>query len=465
MTTTFPAPSPALKPRILIATLDTLTERMAGPAIRAWELASRLAKEGHRVRLVTFSACERAGDGFVTATTTVDGFRREVDRADVLIVQGYIVSTFPWLQDAGLCLLVDLYDPFQLESLEVEKFRPMPERHAALANALRELAAQSARGDFFVCASEKQRDLWLGQLAAAGRVNPDTYDSDRSLRSLIDVVPFGVSDEPAVQMRHAIKGTVPGIGPDDPVILWGGGVYNWFDPITCVRAVARVRESIPNVRLFFLGMKHPNPDVPAMDMANRTREEADRLGLTGTTVFFHEDWVVYEDRVNYLMDADIGISAHFDHVETSFSFRTRILDYLWAGLPIVCTGGDSFGDLVRAHGLGAVVPVEDDAAMAAAITEILAKPAHASEIRARVAEVAESFTWARVLEPVVAYCAAPHRSADARRLMAERAAGTSRPGLRTRIALNMRAAVRTFKSQGASAVLAKARMKASGLGL
>ena len=28
------------------------------------------------------------------------------------------------------------------------------------------------RGDFFVCASERQRDYWLGMLAAEGRITP-----------------------------------------------------------------------------------------------------------------------------------------------------------------------------------------------------------------------------------------------------------------------------------------------------
>src|SRR5664280_3299763 len=45
----------------------------------------------------------------------------------------------------------------------------------------------------------------------------------------------------------------------------------------------------------------------------------------------------YTERSDHLLDADVGVSTHFDHVETEFSFRTRILDYLWTGLPIVAT--------------------------------------------------------------------------------------------------------------------------------
>lgn len=457
---TIATPARTSLPRVLVVTLDALTQRMAGPAIRAWEISSHLAERGHRVRLVTFGKCERSDVRFGTAQVSVESFRAEVEGADVVIIQGFVAATFPWLKDVPQCLVVDLYDPFQLESLEVEKYKPLPERHAALANALRELSAQSVRGDYFICASEKQRDLWIGHLALAGRVNPETYDADPSLRSLLGVVPFGTSDSPAIQSRHAIKGVIPGIGEDDPVILWGGGVYNWFDPLTAIRAVVRVRDTIPNVRLFFLGMKHPNPDVPEMTMAVRTRALADELGLTGTTVFFHEDWVVYEDRVNYLKDADVGISTHFDHVETSFSFRTRILDYLWAGLPIACTAGDSFGDLVAAEDLGVVVSECDDAALAAGILDILNDAGRAQQIRDNVARVAERYTWSRSLTPLLDYCAAPRRAADAARLTT----GGGYPGesglpVMTKAGIALRSAVRVMRTSGVSGVISKTKMR------
>ncbi|MBA2476756.1 MAG: hypothetical protein H0V40_12485, partial [Actinobacteria bacterium] len=39
----------------------------------------------------------------------------------------------------------------------------------------------------------------------------------------------------------------------------------------------------------------------------------------------------------------VAVSAHFDDVETRFAFRTRLLDCLWAGLPVVTTRGDALG--------------------------------------------------------------------------------------------------------------------------
>jgi glycosyltransferase involved in cell wall biosynthesis len=274
------------------------------------------------------------------------------------------------------------------------------------------LNQQLGRGDFFLCASEKQRHFWLGQMAAVGRLNPANYDADSSLASLLAVVPFGLSPTPPRRTRPALRGVIPGIGETDKIILWAGGVYNWFDPLTLVRAVDQLRHRRPDVRLFFMGMRNPNPHVPEMKMPAATRQLADSLGLTGKHVFFNDEWVAADDRQNYLLDADVGVSTHFQHVETTFSFRTRMLDYLWAGLPIVATGGDTFADLITAEGLGVEVPEQDVDALTVALERALYDEEFAASARDAVARVRGEYTWDRALQPLLEFCRAPRRAPD-----------------------------------------------------
>jgi hypothetical protein len=92
------------------------------------------------------------------------------------------------------------------------------------------------------------------------RVNPYVYDGDESLHGLLDVVPFGVPDEPPERTGPGVRGVIPGIGADDKVLIWGGGIYNWFDPVTLIRAVDKLRQRVPNVRLR-TSARHP-ADVP-----------------------------------------------------------------------------------------------------------------------------------------------------------------------------------------------------------
>ena len=426
--------------KIVIATGETLSARMAGPAIRAWAMADALAAE-HDVELVTTGTCTITNPRFSIRSVGLADMRGLERWCDVFIFQGLILSTFRWLIDSDKILIADIYNPFHLEQLEQAKDQGAEGRARTVSDCTTALNDQLSRGDFFLCASDKQRDFWLGQLSAVGRINPKNYDADETMGSLIAVAPFGVPDKPPVHTRQALKGVVPGIGVDDKVILWGGGIYNWFDPITLLHAVDRLRQRRPDVRLFFLGLKHPNPDVPEMRMAVAAKALSDSLGLTDKHVFFNEGWVDYDDRQNYLLEADIGVSTHLDHVETAFSFRTRILDYLWTCLPIVATGGDTFADLIESNGLGITVPPGDVDALEEALFHLLDDQAASDACRARLAGVMPAHTWTRVLAPLVEFCRAPRRAADLAapvgyENMSELAAAVSRrPRLRADVAL------------------------------
>ena len=398
--------------RILVVTPDIFTPRMAGPAIRAWQIADTLAAR-HLVDLAsTASTCELSSRRFTVSAPSEPELRAMAERADVIIFQGYAMEGRPYLGREDTVVVVDLYDPLHLEQLEL--FRDAPEhlRRVTLFGATRVLNEQMARGDFFVCASEKQRDFWLGQLASLGRLNHATYDDDNRLRRLLGVVPFGLPDEPPISTGHGIRGVVPGIEEDDDVIVWGGGIYNWFDPLTLILAVDRLKERRPNVRLFFLGLRHPNPEVAEMRMATEARRLAKELRLTGRHVFFNEGWVPYLERQNFLLDADIGVSTHFDHVETEFSFRTRILDYIWAAVPIVATAGDWFADLIAHRGLGLVVPEQDVDALEEALFRLLSEPALAGDCRRALVDARAEFAWSKVLEPIISFCRNPTRAPD-----------------------------------------------------
>ncbi|WP_043721932.1 glycosyltransferase [Kutzneria sp. 744] len=400
--------------RVLVITGDALSEQMAGPAIRAWHMAETLAGE-HDVRLVsTNKRCDPPAAPFPVAQSTVRGLLDHVDWADVIVLQGHVLEMVQSLKHprSPKIVVCDVYDPMHLELLEQAKGGNDEKRAKDVVGVTAVLNNQLKRGDFFLCASDRQRHFWLGHLAALGRLTPQVYDADPTTRSLIAEVPFGLPAKPAQRTAPAIKGVVGGISQQDKVIVWGGGVYNWFDPLTLVHAVDQLRARHDNVRLFFLGMRHPNPEVPDMGIAGRTRSLAARLGLVGTHVFFNEQWVPYADRQNWLLDGDCGVTTHFEHVETTFAFRTRVLDYLWAGLPIVTTDGDSFADLIRRERLGVVVSPEDPGELSEALERVLYDEEFADGCRERIAVVRERYTWDVVLAPLVEFCRAPRPAAD-----------------------------------------------------
>jgi glycosyltransferase involved in cell wall biosynthesis len=374
--------------RVLVVSSERVGPAMAGPAIRASELARVLTAAGHEVSLVA------AGDD-----------RGEVGRLaaaqDTIVVQGWALERVPALAHAEAALVVDLYDPFALELLMLLERAPAAERAQAQANALRAMHDQLRAGDFFLCASERQRDYWLGWLEALGRINPLTHAADSGLRTLIDVVPFGIPAEPPERTGPGCREAF-GIGAEEVVLLWGGGVYDWLDPVTVVRGAARVE----GVQLVFMAAGHPNPGQPP----SRALEEARREG--GERTHFNEAWVEYTHRADWLLDADVGVSAHLDHVEARFAFRTRILDYLWAGLPVLCTAGDALADEVARDELGLTPPPLDVDAWAEAIAALANDPDRRAGCAQRARARASEMTWERVARPLLEFCAAPRRAPD-----------------------------------------------------
>jgi hypothetical protein len=103
---------------------------------------------------------------------------------------------------------------------------------------------------------------------------------------------------------------------------------------------------------------------------------------------------------------------HRDHVETRFAFRTRLLDCVWAGLPVLATGGDALSETLAAQGLAHLVPPDDVGSVAQAILTLLANPALRADRAPRFRQVAAFFHWETVIQPLAAFCAAPYLAPD-----------------------------------------------------
>jgi GT2 family glycosyltransferase len=269
--------------KVLVLTGDALTARMAGPAIRAWNISSTLAAE-HEVRLLTVNPlADPPPAPFEVGAARRRDLDAHIEWADIVILQGHVLELAPSLKKeySAKIVVADLYDPMHLELLEQGKGGADDKRAKDLIGVTKVLDAQLERGDFFLCASERQRHFWLGHLAALGRLSPRLYDADPTTGSLLAVVPFGLSTEAPTRTGPGLRSTLDGITETDHVVLWAGGVYSWFDPLTLIRAIDKLRERRGDVRLVFLGMKHPNPEVAEMDIGAQTIRLSDSLGLTG----------------------------------------------------------------------------------------------------------------------------------------------------------------------------------------
>jgi hypothetical protein len=209
--------------------------------------------------------------------------------------------------------------------------------------------------------------------------------ADPELRTLVDVVPFGLPESPPEKR---------------------------LDPLTAIRSTHLLAADDPSVRLVFMGTRSPVGWAAERGIVTQAREPARDLGLLDRHVFFN-DWVPYDERQNWLLEADLTISLHTVTAESRYSFRTLALDNLWCGVPTVATEGDVLADLVRDEAIGITVPPDDPDAVAVAVRRLL-DPAQRAAFRATIAAVARRHTWERAGEPLLAYCPEPRRLGKAR---------------------------------------------------
>jgi glycosyltransferase involved in cell wall biosynthesis len=384
--------------RLLVVAQDRLGDDLGGTGIRALEIARELAGR-FDVTLAGVGSCPADVGGLPCVGYLPHdprALKAPLGRTDAVLSLPAWPLVMDRLRRSRARLVFDLYVPQTLETISgFPGARPVL-RQIFAEYATDRLIDAIRRGEQFICASEKQRDLWLGAMAAERLITTARYDHDSSLRSLIDVVPFGVP--PDLPRPRADRGvhSIPGIVPGDEVVIWNGGLWPWLDPFTAIRAIARVARTRPRVRLLFMGAA---PQVPAQRTAQQARELARGLGLMDRAVFFNERWVPYEERGAWLLGANCALSTHGDHVETRFAFRTRLLDCFWARLPVVCTGGDELADTVEREGLGAVVPAGDEVATAEAIEQVLGQGR--DHYRESLVRVSANLAWSHAVRALV----------------------------------------------------------------
>jgi len=387
--------------RIVWHCADRVGNDMAGPGIRAVELSSRLAHH-HEVTLVAEGATSLRSMPFEAVAYTSDALSAAARGADVLITQGFGFPIDIALRMRGR-LVLDLYDPVQLEQLAQFGPDPTAEQRISLAHVRVRLLALLRRADHILCASSVQRTLWLGWLGAVGRLAPATLAGDPEARRLVGIVPFGIPDDAPVPEGHPLRGELA-LQADVPLVLFWGGLWDWMDPSLAVRAIADLRGRGKTVHLAFLA--GPRPGGGAMRAAaDDARAATAQLSLLDR-VHFLEHWIAYARRGAVLLDADLALTAHRPCLEAEFAFRTRLLDCVWARLPFAGTRGDVLSAEAEREGWGRTVPPGDASGLAAAVEQLL-QPAVRGHAQEAMKEAAGRYRWSRSAETLLELIESP----------------------------------------------------------
>lgn len=395
--------------KILIISHDKVGPTMAGPGIRYHKIAELLSKY-HDVTLATFNPEYLEGLRDVTYKFTdikVFDFKPEFEKHDIILALWLSEEMIEFAKNKRKILIFDLYAPVPVENLVGQIFsknKIKPEDDYNYLVSIKHYKKFLSSGDLFLTSNPIQRDFWTGYSLATEKVVPSSY-LDFPIHDRIVVCPMGIDIEETHKLTNSdpIRQRFTNIKKSDYVIVWTGGIWDWFDAVTPIKAIKKlVDEGLTDVKLVFLGTKHPNKDVPDMGETEKAMKLSEKFNLIDKNVFFMSGWIEYAKRLEYLNSANIALYAHKPSIEARYSHRTRVLDHILAGLPTIATRGDYFAELIEANGLGIVVETENSNEMANAIKNLINRKS-LDEIKVNINNVKNDFTWKLTLKELIEF--------------------------------------------------------------
>lgn len=377
-------------PEIWIFSRGNLGKISLGPMVRVWEMGALALKKGHRVHLCLDGCTADLPDGMTfhpISTALVNS-----------IPLGSRIVASIFLKPRDLKALLDSRHPFDidfycvgaLEGLESSDGLPFWRRYQGrrrTAMRYRMLLEYAER----VYLSTPEQLTFLGGLLFSGGDKTSCALASRLPEKSI-LMPMGVREEAFP------KGT-PNPYPTElrarPIFLWGGGIWAWFDIDTLLRAFALLKARGSNAVLFFLCGSNPS-GLPSQDApVEKALDLAREMELTGRNVFFLDRGASSTELPGYLEHCTAGIMANPARLESFGSWRTRLLDLLWAKKPVLTCGYDPLSERMAAHELGFRTRTADAVELADRIDGFDPEAASGNGIE----DLSRLLGWSRTLEP------------------------------------------------------------------
>lgn len=353
---------------------DNFTDELNGIKISTWEI-STLADKIQEFDSVLVSY--NAGD---ITQTVVDNIRQDQQ----LILDGYVPIHIE-MSARNSDNLDREYDAFNFEN-------------KIWTEALR-------RGDILLCANEAQKKFYTGVMAQVGRINPITYGDE----DLIQIVPYGIYQEKAVAKNDPVSKLVK--NKKAFKLLWFGGIYPWFDLTNLLEAVKNANKTTP-IELIMVGVKNPFNQHP--DFIKRYEEVMDYIKNNNMDEIVHvTDWVKFEDRAEWYLGSDAVVLINNIGMENTLAWRTRLVDYVWADLPIVTNGGDPMSDILEANKAVYILPDLDAKTIEKEIIKISKDKETLKQVSTNLSKVRRLFYWDKVTENLSKLISKGYKPADA----------------------------------------------------
>lgn len=366
-------------------------QTVEGGGMRAWGLADGLKSHGIDVTIgINASFPQRLSehDGIKLATWNLDAdFVKLMNSFDSVIISYNMGDPSVFVADNisdDVQLILDAYVPIYIEV----SARESKDINTEYVNYMADIARHNkvlSRGDYFLYANDAQELMYNGVLSALGVINPHSYRDKRLIKT-----PFGIHRTPLDNSVNPYKEL--GIGSKDFVVLWFGGLYPWFRIEEYLEAIKQCSE-IPNMKFVFVGGRNPfNPNPDFFRQYDLAVDFAKKNKFTNRTMFF-VDWVDFNERVNWFTHANVIVSLNQTGEENKYSWRTRVMDFVWGEAVTISNGGDPLSEELIAKDAAIRLPELSAKALVEVIKKAKSDSSLISTAKKSLRKIKESYYW------------------------------------------------------------------------
>lgn len=383
-----------------------------GAGLRAWALAEGLRARGHETLLVAPADClagYAAPEGHSRPTSEIPDnvaliARRELAghprlaAMDVIVLQHWGIA-----RDVGPTrapLAIDLAGPHLLE-------RRLWGSRDAEGDLIEKLEALR-RADFLTCSGRFQRLYFLPFLAMAG------WDLERRADPL-PVIPYSLKAD-----ARPASARPEGAERSCMRFIYGGYFLPWQDPSAALEIVVEELERAGRGELLFIGGAHPRHDV------SRGRFEKLAARLAASPRVRALPPMPYGAYVELLREGGVALDLMARNPERELAFTTRTVQYMAVGLPVIHDDYSELGGIIAGGGVGASGELGAPAGWTFNPDSRESMEAFRSLVRgliqgevdparrgaAALALVARELDWDATIDPLDAFCRAPHLRED-----------------------------------------------------
>lgn len=332
-------------PRVLIisktAVPNTPTAVIFGGGVRVWSLAQGLIQNGITTHIAVPSSTGCVEDQVVRPYGDFEGLISLASSYDFVISNIAIDESMEIFErlPKQVIRIADAFIPVHLELSASTTGRAIEFEEMKYKWGTDTYISNLAASDLSIVASDIQRHYLVGLLSGSRILTPKTYDSIR-----IVIAPIGVDSSTPVATEPK----------KERVILWWGGFYPWYDFERLHEFANALYINEPKTTFRIVGAMNPFTSGELFESVPR----AVLAKLTSLPNVESWDWLPYSKREEAFEGVTAVLILNDQGFENEFSWRTRLVDPLGFGVPILTNGGDPFGERLIAGGGAFRVPAE-----------------------------------------------------------------------------------------------------------